>query len=75
MLDYLRPRKNLKSYSELIKFVDDRPGHDRKYGINSEKAMSELDWRPKNKFKESIESTIQWYVDNKSWWQEIINNK
>lgn len=75
MLDNLRPRKNLKSYSELIKFVDDRPGHDRKYGINSEKAMRELDWRPKNKFKESIESTIQWYVDNKSWWQEIINNK
>lgn len=74
-MDELQPRKNSKSYLELIQFVKDRPGHDRKYGINNEKAMRELDWRPKNEFKESLKFTIRWYINNQSWWHRILNKK
>ena len=73
-LDKIRPRKNLKSHMDLIEFVDDRPGHDRKYGINSGKARKELDWNPKIKFNTAIEYTVKWYLNNQSWTEEIINN-
>lgn len=75
IMDELLPRKNSKSYLELIQFVKDRPGHDRKYGINNEKAMRELDWRPKNEFKDSLAYTIQWYINNQSWWIRVLDKK
>lgn len=71
LLDKLKPRKNLKKYKDLIKFINDRPGHDRKYGINSNKAMKELGWAPKKTFIEAIELTIRWYIDNQSWWKKF----
>ena len=73
IMDEIKPRKNNKSYDQLIEFVKDRPGHDRKYGINNEKAMRELNWIPKIQFDEAITNTIKWYIDNPSWWQNYLN--
>lgn len=55
----------------LISYVDDRPGHDRRYGIDPTKIMNELGWKPKHNFETGIKETIQWYLDNKEWWQRI----
>lgn len=55
----------------LIKYVQDRPGHDRRYGIDPAKTMSELGWKPKHTFETGIKETIQWYLDNKEWWARI----
>lgn len=60
--------KGIASYKDLIVFVDDRPGHDKRYAINSNKIEQELKWKPKEEFKSGIKKTIQWYIDNKSWW-------
>jgi dTDP-glucose 4,6-dehydratase len=56
----------------LISFVPDRPGHDRRYAIDSSFALRELDWKPRRSFKEGLDETIQWYIDNPSWWQPLL---
>ena len=56
----------------LISFVKDRLGHDRRYAIDSSFAQRELGWEPQHGFKRGIEETIDWYLDNKSWWQELL---
>lgn len=55
----------------LISYVDDRPGHDRRYGIDPTKIMNELGWKPKYNFETGIKETIQWYLANKNWWGRI----
>ena len=60
-----------KSHS-LISFVPDRLGHDRRYAIDSAFAQRELDWKPLRSFKEGLDETIQWYIDNPSWWQPLL---
>jgi dTDP-glucose 4,6-dehydratase len=55
----------------LIKYVSDRPGHDRRYAINSTKIMTELGWKPQYTFEKGIEETIQWYINNQDWWKRI----
>ncbi|MCM3701159.1 dTDP-glucose 4,6-dehydratase [Paenibacillus macerans] len=55
----------------LIKHVQDRPGHDRRYGIDPTKTMRELGWKPKYSFETGIKETIRWYLDNKEWWMRI----
>lgn len=72
IMDDIKPRKNYKNYEELIEFVKDRPGHDKKYGINSDKAIRELNWIPKVKFDMAIINTIKWYFDNRSWWNNYL---
>lgn len=57
----------------LIKFVDDRLGHDRRYAIDATKLRTKLGWNPKYKFEDGIKQTIQWYLDNKDWWENIIS--
>ena len=59
----------------LIKYVKDRPGHDRRYAIDPEKLERELGWRPKYNFDTGIKQTIQWYLDNKDWWERIISGE
>jgi dTDP-glucose 4,6-dehydratase len=54
-----------------IKFVKDRPGHDVRYALNSDKIKSELGWRPKTSFSEGIKSTLNWYIENKSYYKSI----
>lgn len=59
----------------LIKFVEDRKGHDRRYAIDPKKLETELGWKPKYNFDTGIAQTIQWYLDNKEWWQNIISGE
>lgn len=63
--------EQLGKSESLIKYVQDRPGHDRRYGIDPAKTMSELGWKPKHTFETGIKKTIQWYLDNKEWWTRI----
>ncbi|MGG6312881.1 dTDP-glucose 4,6-dehydratase [Paenibacillus macerans] len=55
----------------LIAFVQDRPGHDRRYGIDPAKTMAELGWKPKHSFETGIQETIRWYLDHSEWWTRI----
>lgn len=55
----------------LITYVKDRPAHDRRYAIDYGKIHSELDWSPSTKFEEGLRSTVKWYIDNRSWWENI----
>ncbi len=59
----------------LIKHVDDRPGHDFRYSLNSSKIMLELGWQPKRNFEEALMKTVAWYRQNESWWRPLINEK
>lgn len=60
---------------ELIEFVKDRLGHDRRYSIDSSKIENELGWKPEFKFEDAIERTIEWYLQNKSWWERILSGE
>ncbi|NRT78879.1 dTDP-glucose 4,6-dehydratase [Clostridium beijerinckii] len=60
---------------DLIKYVTDRKGHDRRYGIDPTKIHNELGWLPTTTFDEGIKKTIRWYLDNKSWWENIISGE
>jgi len=61
----------LNKPKDLIKFVKDRLGHDRRYAIDSSKMKEELNWEPEYTFEEGIAETIQWYIDNEDWWRNI----
>lgn len=67
--------RELDKPETLISFVKDRPGHDLRYAIDPTKIYKELGWFPETKFEEGIKLTIKWYIDNKSWWTNIISNK
>ena len=67
--------KELGKLESLITFVTDRPGHDMRYAIDPTKIHSELGWLPETKFEDGIRQTIQWYLDNKKWWQDIISGE
>lgn len=71
LLDTLHPRTDGKRYHEQITFVTDRPGHDRRYAINSKKIECELGWKPAETFETGIQKTVQWYLDNQSWVQSV----
>ena len=75
ILDDVIPRRNGKSYSELISFVSDRPGHDKRYANSIKKIKKETNWSPQIKLENGLKKTIQWYLENKSWWKEILKNK
>jgi dTDP-glucose 4,6-dehydratase len=70
-LDTLRPRQNGQSYSELIEYVEDRLGHDKRYAIDATKIKSQLSWQPKNNFDSGIKKTVAWYLNNSWWWEPI----
>lgn len=67
--------KELGKPESLITYVTDRPGHDMRYAIDPTKIHSELGWLPETKFEDGIKKTIQWYLNNKSWWQNIISGE
>lgn len=69
MLGRRRPRQNGRSYRDLIRFVDDRPGHDRRYGVDPSKTERELSWRASETFECGMEKTVDWYLDNEWWWR------
>jgi dTDP-glucose 4,6-dehydratase len=59
--------RDIRTYEELKSFVEDRPGHDRRYAIDSSKARRELDWAPRHDFASGLESTVAWYLENEDW--------
>lgn len=59
----------------LIEYVTDRPGHDLRYAIDPTKINKELGWLPKTPFEEGIKKTVQWYIDNKEWWQHVLSGE
>jgi dTDP-glucose 4,6-dehydratase len=71
VLDYLAPRKGGGSYRDLVTFVADRPGHDRRYAIDPAKIGRELDWRPGTSFERGIARTVAWYLKNRAWCERI----
>lgn len=72
-LDRLRPRPDGQQYAEQITFVTDRPGHDLRYAIDAGKILAELGWTPKQDHESGFTKTIQWYLDNEAWWQNILS--
>ncbi len=74
-LDRLRPRADGRSYVEQKTFVADRPGHDRRYAINSAKLQGELGWSPAETFESGLEKTIRWYLDNRAWCDRVTADK
>lgn len=61
------------SYRDLIEFVEDRPGHDLRYAIDAGKIERELDWRPLETFESGLEKTVEWFLQNRDWWQPILD--
>jgi len=60
-------------YRDLITFVKDRPGHDRRYAIDASKIKNELGWTPTESFETGLEKTIDWYLENEDWWQRVLS--
>ncbi len=67
--------KQLGKPESLIRFVKDRPGHDRRYAIDASKITRELGWQPSVPFEEGIRTTLDWYLNNESWWRRIISGE
>jgi dTDP-glucose 4,6-dehydratase len=63
--------KHTGASESLIRYVPDRPGHDRRYAMNSAKIRRELGWKPKHEFEGGLAATVAWYRDNKSWWERV----
>jgi len=73
ILDRLQPKAGSGSYADQITFVADRPGHDARYAIDPSRIRNELGWRPSVTVEEGLEKTVQWYLDNESWWRPLQN--
>jgi dTDP-glucose 4,6-dehydratase len=71
-LDERQPRQDGASYAEQIRFVPDRPGHDRRYAIDASKIKRELGWEPQVSFDEGIRRTVEWYLTRRDWWEPIL---
>ena len=74
-LDERRPRAGGASYADLITFVTDRPGHDRRYAIDPSKTESELGWSARESFESGIGKTVDWYLDREDWWRPLREAK
>ena len=75
LLDERRPLPGGRRRSDLITFVEDRPGHDRRYAIDPSKIERELGWRAQETFETGLARTIDWYLDNEWWWRPIREQK
>jgi dTDP-glucose 4,6-dehydratase len=75
VLDGIRPRADGVGYAEQITFVSDRPGHDRRYAIDSSKIRAELGWEPAMTFEQGISETVRWFLDNETWWRDILDSR
>jgi dTDP-glucose 4,6-dehydratase len=73
VLDELRPGDPVVPHGRLIKFVTDRPGHDRRYAMNTTKIEAELGWKPRETFTTGIRKTVEWYLNNEAWVQSVTS--
>ncbi len=71
LLDELAPDAAIGSRAKLISFVTDRPGHDARYAIDASKVERELGWRARYTFDDGLRQTVQWYLDNRTWWERV----
>lgn len=71
-LDGARPRASGRGYAELIAHVEDRPGHDRRYAIDARRVREEIGWAPAVSLADGLRDTVAWYLQNESWWQELL---
>ena len=75
-IDIARKILNLLNKNEsLIRFVEDRPGHDIRYSLDSSKIKSKLGWKPKFTFKKALGTTVKWYQDNEKWWKPLATKE
>lgn len=73
LLDEKAPRQDGRAYEEQITFVQDRPGHDRRYAIDASKIKEDLDWEPKESFESGMGKTVDWYLANRAWTEAILD--
>lgn len=75
LLEELAPHKpaGVLQYKDLISYVTDRPGHDLRYAIDASKIERELGWKPEETFESGLRKTVQWYLNNKDWWQAVLD--
>lgn len=71
-LNLLKPN-GIKKYTDLITFIKDRPGHDLRYAIDATKIKNDLGWLPEETFESGLLKTVQWYINNKNWWKNILD--
>ncbi len=75
MFDDLQPTSPHKPHSQLITFVTDRPGHDLRYAIDASKIQKTLGWKPIETFETGLHKTVQWYLENRNWWQRVRDGR
>jgi dTDP-glucose 4,6-dehydratase len=75
IIDELRPRSGGSSRRELVEFVADRPGHDLRYAIDADRIASELGWRAEHDFDSGLRATVEWYLDNHDWCDEVMRDR
>ena len=75
LLEELAPEKpsRIDKYRDLIAFVKDRPGHDARYAIDASKTERELGWAPEETFETGLRQTVQWYLENRKWWERVLS--
>jgi dTDP-glucose 4,6-dehydratase len=73
IMNGLRPSEDGSPYQSLIRFVADRPGHDRRYAIDSGRIRDRLGWQPKQDPASGFRETVRWYLANTQWWQSILS--
>lgn len=79
LIDEIQPaageHENVERYRDLITFVQDRPGHDLRYAIAPDKIRDELGWRPREDFSSGFRKTVEWYLNNRQWWEAILSGE
>jgi dTDP-glucose 4,6-dehydratase len=73
LLDELVPESKFKPHRQLVKYVTDRPGHDRRYAIDARKLESELGWRAQESFETGLRKTVEWYLANAAWVEGVTS--
>jgi dTDP-glucose 4,6-dehydratase len=69
------PDISFESFDDAVTYVKDRPGHDWRYAIDPTKMQTELGWKPKYDFESGLRQTVEWYVNNRTWWEPILQTK
>ena len=75
ILDEEVPRQDGKSYHSQIIFIEDRPGHDRRYAVDASKIGNELNWKPEETFETGIRQTVRWYLENQKWVENVVSGE
>jgi dTDP-glucose 4,6-dehydratase len=63
--------QGVDNFKDLVEYVDDRAGHDKRYSIDSRKIVTELGWTPKQNFRSGLRKTVEWFLSNEDWWREL----